>query len=141
MRVIPSPESIERIILELSEVEAALPPLLQRKMGLLAELRELRENLVQTIAGDQHRVDRITRLIDQFGEGSPKEDPILHQSINTLEFTTRSSVCMKTEQIYTIGDLLKRTERELLSIPNLGRISLNQIKEVLASRGLRLKEA
>ena len=50
----------------------------------------------------------------------------------------RSANCLKAENIYYIGDLIQRTETELLKTPNLGRKSLNEIKEVLASRGLSL---
>ena len=52
--------------------------------------------------------------------------------------TIRSANCLKAENIYYIGDLIQRTETELLKTPNLGRKSLNEIKEVLASRGLSL---
>src|SRR5919204_461593 len=52
--------------------------------------------------------------------------------------TVRSANCLKAENIYYIGDLIQRTETELLKTPNLGRKSLNEIKEVLASRGLSL---
>ena len=55
-----------------------------------------------------------------------------------LELTVRSANCLKAENIYYIGDLIQRTENELLKTPNLGRKSLNEIKEVLASRGLTL---
>ena len=55
-----------------------------------------------------------------------------------LELTVRSANCLKAENIYYIGDLIQRTETELLKTPNLGRKSLNEIKEVLASRGLTL---
>ena len=50
----------------------------------------------------------------------------------------RSANCLKAENIYYIGDLIQRTENELLKTPNLGRKSLNEIKEVLAARGLTL---
>ena len=52
--------------------------------------------------------------------------------------TVRSANCLKAENIYYIGDLIQRSETELLKTPNLGRKSLNEIKEVLASRGLTL---
>jgi len=55
-----------------------------------------------------------------------------------IELTVRSANCLKAENIYYIGDLIQRTETELLKTPNLGRKSLNEIKEVLASRGLTL---
>lgn len=72
---------------------------------------------------------------------TPKQtavDPLLLRSVDDLELTVRSANCLKAENIYYIGDLIQRTEPELLKTPNLGRKSLNEIKEVLASRGLAL---
>ena len=73
-------------------------------------------------------------------ETQPQErfDPILLRPVDELELTVRSANCLKAENIYYIGDLIQRTETELLKTPNLGRKSLNEIKEVLASRGLAL---
>ena len=68
----------------------------------------------------------------------PAVDPILLRPVDDLELTVRSANCLKAENIYYIGDLIQRTETELLKTPNLGRKSLNEIKEVLASRGLTL---
>ena len=68
----------------------------------------------------------------------PQIDPILLQPVDDLELTVRSANCLKAENIYYIGDLIQRTENELLKTPNLGRKSLNEIKEVLASKGLTL---
>jgi len=65
-------------------------------------------------------------------------DPILLRPVDDLELTVRSANCLKAENIYYIGDLIQRSETELLKTPNLGRKSLNEIKEVLASRGLTL---
>ena len=65
-------------------------------------------------------------------------DPVLMRPVDDLELTVRSANCLKAENIYYIGDLIQRTETELLKTPNLGRKSLNEIKEVLASRGLTL---
>jgi DNA-directed RNA polymerase subunit alpha len=70
--------------------------------------------------------------------GGPQIDPILVRPVDDLELTVRSANCLKAENIYYIGDLIQRTENELLKTPNLGRKSLNEIKEVLASRGLTL---
>ena len=67
-----------------------------------------------------------------------KIDPTLLRPVDDLELTVRSANCLKAENIYYIGDLIQRTENELLKTPNLGRKSLNEIKEVLASRGLTL---
>src|ERR1700756_694871 len=68
----------------------------------------------------------------------PQVDPILLRPVDDLELTVRSANCLKAENIYYIGDLIQRTENELLKTPNLGRKSLNEIKEVLAARGLTL---
>jgi DNA-directed RNA polymerase subunit alpha len=65
-------------------------------------------------------------------------DPMLMRAVDDLELTVRSANCLKAESIYYIGDLIQRTENELLKTPNLGRKSLNEIKEVLAARGLTL---
>jgi DNA-directed RNA polymerase subunit alpha len=70
--------------------------------------------------------------------GAGSFDPILLRPVDELELTVRSANCLKAENIYYIGDLIQRTENELLKTPNLGRKSLNEIKEVLASRGLTL---
>jgi DNA-directed RNA polymerase subunit alpha len=64
--------------------------------------------------------------------------PVLVRPVDDLELTVRSANCLKAENIYYIGDLIQRTESELLKTPNLGRKSLNEIKEVLAARGLSL---
>jgi DNA-directed RNA polymerase subunit alpha len=72
------------------------------------------------------------------GRVTPSVDPILLRPVDDLELTVRSANCLKAENIYYIGDLIQRTENELLKTPNLGRKSLNEIKEVLAARGLTL---
>ena len=65
-------------------------------------------------------------------------DPLLLRPIDDLELTVRSANCLKAESIYYIGDLIQKTEVELLKTPNLGKKSLTEIKEVLAQRGLSL---
>lgn len=91
-------------------------------------------------------------LMDQlqiFGDFSHREatqekdetdavDPLLMRPIDDLELTVRSANCLKAESIYYIGDLVQKTEVELLKTPNLGKKSLNEIKEVLESRELKL---
>ena len=84
-------------------------------------------------------------FVDLESEGEPiaeeKEDeidPILTRPVDDLELTVRSANCLKAENIYYIGDLIQRTEVELLKTPNLGKKSLTEIKDVLASRGLSL---
>lgn len=76
-------------------------------------------------------------------ESEPEEkeeeiDPVLLRPVDDLELTVRSANCLKAENIYYIGDLIQRTEVELLKTPNLGKKSLTEIKDILASRGLSL---
>ncbi len=68
----------------------------------------------------------------------PLPDPTLLQPVDDLELTVRSANCLKAEQVQYIGDLVQRTEVELLKTPNLGKKSLTEIKDVLAQRGLSL---
>ena len=90
-------------------------------------------------------VDQLSVFAQLEGTALPTEekksvvvDPILLRPVDDLELTVRSANCLKAENIYYIGDLIQRTETELLKTPNLGRKSLNEIKEVLASRALTL---
>ena len=93
--------------------------------------------------------DILTDQLSVFGDFSSRErstakpapagvDPVLLRPIDDLELTVRSANCLKAENIYYIGDLIQRTEVELLKTPNLGKKSLTEIKEVLAQRGLSL---
>ncbi|MBC8519090.1 MAG: DNA-directed RNA polymerase subunit alpha [Gammaproteobacteria bacterium] len=84
-------------------------------------------------------VDLHTEEEDEEGvEPEPEVDPVLLRPVDDLELTVRSANCLKAEAIFYIGDLIQRTETELLRTPNLGKKSLNEIKDVLASRGLSL---
>ena len=90
-------------------------------------------------------MDQLSVFADLEGTALPVEhqkaaqvDPLLLRPVDDLELTVRSANCLKAENIYYIGDLIQRTENELLKTPNLGRKSLNEIKEVLAARGLTL---
>jgi DNA-directed RNA polymerase subunit alpha len=69
---------------------------------------------------------------------APQIDPVLLRPVDDLELTVRSANCLKAESIYYIGDLIQRNESDLLKAPNLGRKSLNEIKDILASKGLSL---
>lgn len=71
-------------------------------------------------------------------EPAEQVDPMLLRPVDDLELTVRSANCLKAENIYYIGDLVQRTEVELLKTPNLGKKSLTEIKDVLASKGLAL---
>jgi len=65
-------------------------------------------------------------------------NPIYHRPVDDLELTVRSANCLKAENIFFIGDLVQRTEADLLKTPNLGKKSLTEIKNVLAAHGLAL---
>ncbi len=90
--------------------------------------------------------DQLSMFVDlqpANGEGKPAQstaeiDPILMRPVDDLELTVRSANCLKAESIYYIGDLIQRTEVELLKTPNLGKKSLTEIKDVLAEHGLSL---
>ena len=89
--------------------------------------------------------DQLSVFVDLQGKEEVKTeqpeadvDPILLRPVDDLELTVRSANCLKAESIYFIGDLIQRTEVELLKTPNLGKKSLTEIKDVLASRGLSL---
>jgi DNA-directed RNA polymerase subunit alpha len=92
------------------------------------------------LEGAEPMVDVHSQGVMPIGTGGarPSIDPILLRPVDDLELTVRSANCLKAENIYYVGDLIQRTENELLKTPNLGRKSLNEIKEVLASRGLTL---
>jgi DNA-directed RNA polymerase subunit alpha len=89
--------------------------------------------------------DQLSAFVDleARSEDKPQEevgdvDPILLRPVDDLELTVRSANCLKAESIYYIGDLIQRTEVELLKTPNLGKKSLTEIKDVLATKGLSL---
>ncbi|HEY2276365.1 MAG TPA: DNA-directed RNA polymerase subunit alpha [Steroidobacteraceae bacterium] len=89
--------------------------------------------------------DQLSVFIDLQGEEESQQkvsemqfDPILMRPVDELELTVRSANCLKAENIHYIGDLVQRTEVELLRTPNLGKKSLTEIKEVLQSHGLML---
>ncbi len=88
----------------------------------------------------QKRVDSLLKEKERLLQGGDfqGESTILLRSIDNLELTVRAYNCLKYENIYLIGDLVQQTEYKLFKVPNLGPKSINEIKEVLASRGLTL---
>jgi len=90
----------------------------------------------------QSQLAVIVQLEGNIEVETPREeihvDPVLLRPVDELELTVRSANCLKAENIYYIGDLIQRTEQELLKTPNLGKKSLTEIKEVLGSKGLSL---
>ena len=93
-----------------------------------------------TILHEQVSVFVLLETTDRAAYESEDEgvDPLLLRSVDDLELTVRSANCLKAENIYFIGDLIQRTEVELLKTPNLGKKSLTEIKDILANRGLSL---
>ena len=93
-----------------------------------------------TILHDQVSVFVLLETTDRSAYEMEDEgiDPLLLRSVDDLELTVRSANCLKAENIYFIGDLIQRTEVELLKTPNLGKKSLTEIKDILANRGLSL---
>ncbi|MCK4870499.1 MAG: DNA-directed RNA polymerase subunit alpha [Gammaproteobacteria bacterium] len=90
----------------------------------------------------QHQLATFAELRDEAFEEvlqvTEEVNPVLLRPVDDLELTVRSANCLKGENIYYIGDLVQRSESDLLKTPNLGKKSLNEIKTVLASRGLSL---
>lgn len=80
-------------------------------------------------------IDRRQHILDQW----TLRDSSTGNSIESMGLSVRSYKCLMAEEIYTINQLLTRTENELLKTPNLGRRSLNEIKDWLAERGLKLQ--
>ncbi len=102
-------------------------------------IRSSAKMLVEQLAVFAQLEGQVDEMFDAASSArSTQFDPILLRPVDELELTVRSANCLKAENIYYIGDLIQRTETELLKTPNLGRKSLNEIKEVLASRGLTL---
>lgn len=83
-------------------------------------------------------LDQVGKEPEPLPQEGPTIDPILLRPVDDLELTVRSANCLKAENIFLIGDLIQRTEVELLKTPNLGKKSLTEIKDVLATRGISL---
>lgn len=117
---------LDKLVIEL-ETNGALDPeeairraatILQHQLAAFVELRH------------DHAYDMDTK--------EEKVDPILLRPVDDLELTVRAANCLKAENIYYIGDLVQRSEGDLLKTPNLGKKSLMEIKSVLAQWGLSL---
>jgi DNA-directed RNA polymerase subunit alpha len=121
---------LDKLVMEI-ETNGAISP----EEAIRASAKVLVEQLAVFAQIDPRE---IIDVIDPGQREARNIDPILLRPVDELELTVRSANCLKAENIYYIGDLIQRTETELLKTPNLGRKSLNEIKEVLASRGLTL---
>jgi DNA-directed RNA polymerase subunit alpha len=90
----------------------------------------------------QEQLHTFVELRHETEDETPEQDtdinPILLLPVDELELTVRAANCLKAEHIYRIGDLVQKTEQELLSTPNLGKVSLWEIKTALQKRNLSL---
>jgi DNA-directed RNA polymerase subunit alpha len=121
---------LDRLVIDL-ETNGTLDP----KAAIQRSAQILREQLSSFVALESELpVEGVAQELSQ----GPTIDPILLRPVDDLELTVRSANCLKAENIYLIGDLIQRTEVELLKTPNLGKKSLTEIKDVLATRGLSL---
>lgn len=120
---------LDKLVMEISTNGAISP-----EEAVRASAKILVEQLAVFAQLENSEISAFTEPVNR----SSQFDPILLRPVDELELTVRSANCLKAENIYYIGDLIQRTETELLKTPNLGRKSLNEIKEVLASRGLTL---
>ncbi len=106
-------------------------------------VRELRRSLLELeakLVDSNNRLQKAEQRIDRLERHLKRPDvhPLSDQPFEDL-FTVRTATCLKCDDILTIGDILKRNESQLLSVPNLGRMAGAEIKAVLAERGLSLK--
>jgi DNA-directed RNA polymerase subunit alpha len=121
---------LDRLIIELETNGTVDPEEAIRRAGtILADQLSAFVYLDETIADKPSDVEDENKVVI---------DPILLRPVDDLELTVRSANCLKAENIFLIGDLVQRTEVELLKTPNLGKKSLTEIKDVLATRGLSL---
>ncbi len=117
---------LDRLILEL-ETNGTVQP--EEAIRLAASILVDQLSVFVELKGEQR-----TELLPSNAE----IDPLLVRCVDDLELTVRSANCLKAENIYYIGDLIQKTEVELLKTPNLGKKSLTEIKDVLAVKGLSL---
>src|SRR3569623_72852 len=110
--------------------------------ALYSPVRQVSYKVENTRVGQELDYDKLTLSIETDGTVTP-EDALAYaarilQEVDELELSVRSANCLKNDNIIYIGDLVGKTEAEMLRTPNFGRKSLNEIKEVLSSMGLRL---
>ncbi|MBB72216.1 MAG: DNA-directed RNA polymerase subunit alpha [Legionellales bacterium] len=118
--------NMDKLVIEL-ETDGTLDPedAIRRSATILQQQLAAFVDLKQGMSGQQESQEE-------------QIDPALLRPIEDLELTVRSTNCLKAENIYYVGDLIQRSENELLKTPNLGKKSLTEIKTVLASQSLSL---
>ncbi len=121
--------NLDKLIIEL-ETDGTVDP--EETVKLAATI--LHDQL--SVFVDFEKVQEI--VVEETVPDEPEFDPTLLRPVDDLELTVRSANCLKAENIFYIGDLIQRTEVELLKTPNLGKKSLTEIKDILALKGLSL---
>jgi DNA-directed RNA polymerase subunit alpha len=121
--------NLDKLIIEL-ETNGTVDP--EQTIKLAATI--LHEQL--SVFVDFEKVDM--QPAPEVGVEAEPFEPVLLRPVDDLELTVRSANCLKAENIFYIGDLIQRTEVELLKTPNLGKKSLTEIKDILALKGLSL---
>ena len=117
---------LDKLIIDL-ETDGTLDP--EEAIRISASILQRQLHTFVDMSFEQAKIDKKERV---------DFDPVLMRPVDDLELTVRSANCLKAENIYYIGDLVQKTENELLKTPNLGKKSLTEIKDVLASRSLSL---
>jgi DNA-directed RNA polymerase subunit alpha len=117
---------LDKLIIDL-ETDGTLDP--EEAIRIAASILQRQLLTFVDMSFEQAKIDKKERV---------DFDPVLMRPVDDLELTVRSANCLKAENIYYIGDLVQKTENELLKTPNLGKKSLTEIKDVLASRSLSL---
>ncbi len=118
---------LDKLIIEL-ETNGTIDP--QEAVSLAASILKDHLSVFFDFKGD-HSTFPVTPIKQTY-------DPLLLRPVDDLELTVRSANCLKAENIFYIGDLIQRSEGDLLKTPNLGKKSLTEIKDVLATKGLSL---
>ncbi|WP_119327830.1 DNA-directed RNA polymerase subunit alpha [Cysteiniphilum halobium] len=117
---------LDKLILEI-KTDGSLTP---------SEALSLAAQKIQTQMSNIVDEDELAERL--YVEEEPQIDPFLLKTVEELDLTVRSANCLKSENIRYIGELVQRTESELMKTPNFGRKSLNEIKEKLSSYGYSL---
>ncbi len=117
---------LDKLILDI-ETNGAIDP--EEAVRRAANILQDQISIFVDLKSPDHRLEE---------KKEPEMDPLLLRPVDDLELTVRSANCLKAENIFYIGDLIQRTEFELLKTPNLGKKSLTEIKDVLAQHGLSL---
>ena len=118
---------LDKLVMDI-ETSGVIEP--EEAIRLAASLLRDQLSVFVDLEGGENEVEPVRK--------EPEVDPVLLRPIDDLELTVRSANCLKAESIHFVGDLVQKTEVELLKTPNLGKKSLNEIKEVLAQHGLQL---